>query len=83
MRDLQVAVPPYIERVEGDGKALIYDVDIDLSEVPRGDLRVGLSAVIEETDGTKSYWALRHPPGPPDFHHPDCFAVELAAPDFT
>ncbi len=41
---------------------------------------IALSAVIEETDGTKSYWALRHPPGPPDFHHPDCFALTLEAP---
>jgi hypothetical protein len=38
-----------------------------------------LTAVIEETDGTKSYWALNHPPGKPDFHHPDCFALELPA----
>ena len=45
----------------------------------KGDLRVALSAVIEETDGTKSYWALAHPPGKPDFHHPTCFAVTLAA----
>ncbi len=43
--------------------------------------RIGLSAVIEERDGTKSYWALRHPPGKPDFHHPDCFAIALAAPE--
>ena len=42
---------------------------------------VALSAVIEETDGAKSYWALAHPPGPPDFHHPDCFALTLPAPD--
>ncbi len=43
--------------------------------------RLGLSAVIEETDGTKSYWALAHPAeGPPDFHHPDCFALTLPAP---
>ena len=41
---------------------------------------LAFSAVIEETDGTKSYWALRHPPGPPDFHHPDCFALTLEAP---
>jgi hypothetical protein len=41
---------------------------------------VGLSAVIEEADGRKSYWALAHPAGPPDFHHSDCFALELAAP---
>lgn len=47
--------------------------------VPAG-ARIGLSAVIEETDGTKSYWALRHPPGRPDFHHPDCFALTLGAP---
>jgi hypothetical protein len=42
--------------------------------------QVGLSAVIEEADGRKSYWALAHPPGQPDFHHSDCFALELAAP---
>ena len=39
--------------------------------------QIGLSAIIEEKDGTKSYWALAHPPGEPDFHHPDCFALEL------
>jgi len=44
-------------------------------------LEIGLSAIIEEMDGTKSYWALAHPPGKPDFHHPDCFALELPAPD--
>ncbi|MGP1353343.1 MAG: DOMON-like domain-containing protein [Parasphingopyxis sp.] len=45
--------------------------------------RIGLSAIIEETDGTKSYWALAHPPGKPDFHHPDCFTLELPPPDDT
>ncbi|MGZ8336761.1 MAG: DOMON-like domain-containing protein [Allosphingosinicella sp.] len=39
--------------------------------------RIGLSAVIEDVEGAKSYWALAHPPGPPDFHHRDCFALEL------
>jgi hypothetical protein len=42
-----------------------------------GKLRVALSAVIEHADGGLSYWALRHPPGKPDFHHPDAFALEL------
>jgi hypothetical protein len=37
----------------------------------------GLSAVIEEKDGTKSYWALAHPPGEPDFHDPACFTLPL------
>lgn len=40
--------------------------------------QLGLSAVIEEQDGTKSYWALAHPSEKPDFHHPDCFAAQLA-----
>jgi hypothetical protein len=38
---------------------------------------VGLSAVVEEKNGCTSYWALAHPPGEPDFHHPACFAVQL------
>ena len=40
-------------------------------------LRLGLSAVVEQTDGGLSYWALRHPPGRPDFHHLDAFALQL------
>jgi hypothetical protein len=39
--------------------------------------RMGVSAVMEETNGRRSYWALAHPPGKPDFHHSDCFALEL------
>jgi len=38
---------------------------------------IGLSAVIEETSRDMSYWALAHPPGRADFHHPDCFAHTL------
>jgi len=41
-------------------------------------LRLALAAVIEESDGRLSYWALQHPPGNPDFHHPDGFALELS-----
>jgi hypothetical protein len=42
--------------------------------------RLGLSAVIEETNGAKSYWALAHPTGRPDFHHAHGFAATLAQP---
>ncbi len=41
-------------------------------------LRLALSAVIEDHLGKLSYWALRHPPGKPDFHHADGFALEIA-----
>lgn len=48
------------------------------SDLPRdADWRLGLAAVIEERRGRKSYWALAHPPGAPDFHHSDCFVQEL------
>jgi hypothetical protein len=43
----------------------------------RGELEVGLSAVIEATDGSKSYWALAHGEGAPDFHNADCFVARL------
>jgi hypothetical protein len=41
-------------------------------------LRIALAAVIEDQNGRLSYWALRHPPGKPDFHHPNGFALEIA-----
>jgi len=40
--------------------------------------RLALSAVIEEKDGAKSYWALAHPAGGPDFHHAAGFALDLS-----
>ena len=43
----------------------------------RSPLRIALSAVIESTDGKLSYWALDHPPGEPDFHHPSAFVLNL------
>jgi hypothetical protein len=42
-----------------------------------GRLRIALSAVVEDREGRLSYWALRHPPGRPDFHHPHGFSLAL------
>jgi hypothetical protein len=65
---------PRIRFLSGtNGLALMAAID----GLPALDWRLGLSAVIEETSGHKSYWALAHPSGPPDFHHPDCFVLEL------
>lgn len=76
---LAEAIAPRIVRVDEVGLGL--DVLLPASELPSGTrLRLGLSAVIETADGSLSYWALRHPPGQPDFHHPDCFALELIRP---
>ena len=40
--------------------------------------QLGLSAVLEEKDGTTSYWALTHVGERPDFHDPRCFTARLA-----
>lgn len=56
--------------------------EIDQDLVPPGrPLRLGLSAVVEDAAGTLSYWALRHPPGKPDFHHTDAFALQMRNPE--
>ena len=56
--------------------ALLLECRVRIAAAPR--LNLGVSAVIEALDGKLSYWALRHPPGKPDFHHRDAFALELA-----
>ena len=38
---------------------------------------LNLTAVIEEAGGAKSYWALAHAPGAPDFHDRACFLGRL------
>lgn len=58
----------------------IFDAAIPATGLPQGDCAMGLSAVIEEQDGTISYWALGHDGEKPDFHAPACFTGMLAAP---
>jgi hypothetical protein len=64
---------------------LELDALLDIERLPAMQapvrLLIGLCAVIEDGQGRLSYWALKHPPGKPDFHHPDSFALELATPD--
>ncbi|WP_343520446.1 DOMON-like domain-containing protein [Sphingomonas sp.] len=78
MRDLDLPVDPHIE-LERQGAVFVLEATVDLAAIPAGRRTLALAAVIEEADGTKSYWALAHPPGKPDFHHPDGFALELPA----
>ncbi|HVF83514.1 MAG TPA: DOMON-like domain-containing protein [Sphingomicrobium sp.] len=72
MREADMEHAPAID-AEDAGDSFILDAVIDLA----GKGRFGLAAVIEERCGTKSYWALAHPPGKPDFHHEACFAATL------
>jgi len=83
MQDTRDARPPHVGvLMKEDEKSAYLTAELDLSRMAwlPADVawRLGLSAVIEERNGRKSYWALRHPPGQPDFHHADCFDFELA-----
>lgn len=81
MRPAGGILPPVVE-VAGDGDLFALAATLDVTGVeglaPGGAWRLGLSAVIAGRGGT-SYWALAHPPGRPDFHHADCFALEIPA----
>jgi hypothetical protein len=69
--------PPRIEM------SIVHDeveLRAEILGLPDGPWSLNLAAVIEEADGRLSYWALAHPPGAPDFHHPDCFALHLPPP---
>lgn len=75
MAPAEVGAPPYV-RLEDNltwwtlGATIAVEADRSW--------QLGLSAVLEEKDGIKSYWALAHATVQPDFHHADCFAARLA-----
>jgi hypothetical protein len=69
--------PTIAVRLEDD--ALYLDVELPAAALPAGEAwRLGLSAVLETRDGRLGYWALKHAPGRPDFHHPSAFALAIA-----
>ncbi len=81
MRPITLPRVPAITLDAGDGY-LSVEASLDLpSEYSSDAWEAGVSVVIEETDGTKSFWALKHPPGKPDFHHKSCFAAKLLPPE--
>jgi hypothetical protein len=82
MANAEPAAPPSFA-VEHDERQLRLTARVDLRGLlpdAAARLRLGLTAVIESRDGGIAYWALRHPPGQPDFHHSDGFALEPAPP---
>jgi hypothetical protein len=76
----EISALPMEVRSGSDCYTLQVSLELNrLSALPRTVYwRLGLSALIEDTDGRKSYWALAHPSGEPDFHHADCFAHEFS-----
>ncbi len=76
------ACPAPTIRTQREENLLEVDVLLPESALPGrvnggGDLRLALSVVLEANDGKLGYWALAHPPGRPDFHHPAGFVLSL------
>ena len=70
-----IAAPPYI-RLEDN--LTWWTLGGTIAVPADAQWQLGLSAVIEERDGAKSFWAMAHPEGAPDFHHRSCFAATLS-----
>jgi len=69
--------PPDV-RVEVTSSGLQLDARVSTRELfADAELRIALAAVIEDDGGSVSYWALKHAPSRPDFHHPAGFILEV------
>jgi hypothetical protein len=76
-RDMKVAADVGQPRIETSASENRYELRASVAMPLTGPCKLGISAVIEGQDGAKSYWALAHPPGNPDFHHDVSFAYDL------
>jgi hypothetical protein len=75
-----VSKAPAISFTQSNGHLLLEAViaATNLSQSIAGKpLQLGLTAVIEVNDGSRSYWALHHPEARPDFHHRAGFILSL------
>jgi len=77
MEPADIALVGFNQHRADDHYDLTANLDLGGLDLPPGRWTMGLSAVIELTDGRLSYWALTHPPGRPDFHHSDAFSLSL------
>lgn len=75
----QAEATPEVHAVK-TARTLEVTASVDLPEdLADADWRVAVTAVVETVDGAVSYWSLAHPAGRPDFHHADCFCLDLPA----
>jgi hypothetical protein len=61
-----------------ENNELLLHVTLPTATLPAAPLQLALAVVLELADGRLAYYALRHPPGAPDFHHRSNFTLTLA-----
>ncbi|HSD37271.1 MAG TPA: DOMON-like domain-containing protein [Rhodocyclaceae bacterium] len=71
-----VQAPQILTRTTPDSLILEARIPATLLPAGAGLLHIGLTAVIETSDGAISYWALMHPGERPDFHLSAAFTLQ-------
>ena len=79
MRERHVPRTPDCTMRPGNAFA-VFDAAIPASTISDDEQQMGITCVLEEEGGVKSFWAMKHAKDQPDFHDPACFAARLAAP---
>ena len=82
MTPTDVAIAPKVS-MERSSQRLSIEAHLDHSLLPKpphkggSPLRLGLSAILLETEGAMSFWALHHPTPTPDFHDLEGFCLSV------
>ena len=82
MTPTDVAIVPKVS-MERSSQRLSIEAHLDHSLLPKpphkggSPLRLGLSAILLETEGAMSFWALHHPTPTPDFHDLEGFCLSV------
>lgn len=77
MAPLEIDAPSITTRI-GPDRIVVHATISPIAD--RGaDLRLGLTAIIEDVSGCRTHWALMHLPGKPDFHRVETFSLKLSA----
>ncbi len=66
-----------ISEMRGKRFAIGADLHVESAAMAKAPWRLGLSMVVEEKTGGKSWWALKHSADKPDFHRAESFTLTL------
>ena len=68
---------PFQVRQQSDLLQIKLEFNLDRIILPKQNLEIGITTVVEDQEQTLSYWALSHPAKEADFHHRDAFIINL------
>lgn len=79
MADLPLSRPPML-RIDQGPEHFYMECQLPPEALPGEALRIGLTAILEDSDGSLHFWALHHPAPRPEFHAQSGFVLQLPKP---